>query len=158
MILEVMNFGWTKTRGKYSSKAPAFKNRYKTKTLQRTKLGRIGLDTPFDFYCKISAFILTNITLSTACSLLFLNGRFVGGTNKDENCRFFKTDFVGLQVTKMREYSNAQLAKSHENYIFQRQRLRKFSAQNYLKIRETGKYSILKRNFGPLCLHARTVK
>ena len=40
----------------------------------------------------------------------------------------------------MREYSNAQLAKSHENYIFQRQRLRKFSAQNYLKIRETGKY------------------
>jgi len=45
------------------------------------------------------------------------------------------------QVTKMREYSNAQLAKSHENYIFQRQRLRKFSAQNYLKIRETGKYT-----------------
>jgi len=45
------------------------------------------------------------------------------------------------QVTKMREYSNSQLAKSHENYIFQRQRLRKFSAQNYLKIRETGKYT-----------------
>ena len=45
-------------------------------------------------------------------------------------------------MTKMREYSNAQLAKSHENYIFQRQRLRKFSAQNYLKIRETGKVTI----------------
>ena len=34
-----------------------------------------------------------------------------------------------------------QLTKLHENYIFQRQRLRKFSAQNYLKIRETGKYT-----------------
>jgi hypothetical protein len=45
------------------------------------------------------------------------------------------------QLGRMREYSNSQLAKSHENYIFQRQRLRKFSAQNYLKIRETGKYT-----------------
>merc|ERR1719369_738034 len=45
------------------------------------------------------------------------------------------------QINKMREYSNSQLARSHENYIFQRQRLRKFSAQNYLKIRETGKYT-----------------
>ena len=62
--------------------------------------------------------------------------------NKDENCTIPQNlIFSGLQVTKMREYSNAQLAKSHENYIFQRQRLRKFSAQNYLKIRETGKYS-----------------
>ena len=41
----------------------------------------------------------------------------------------------------MRDYSNMQLTKLHENYIFQRQRLRKFSAQNYLKIRETGKYT-----------------
>ena len=45
------------------------------------------------------------------------------------------------QLNKIRDYSNSQLAKSHENYIFQRQRLRKFSAQNYLKIRETGKYT-----------------
>jgi len=45
------------------------------------------------------------------------------------------------QVTRLRDYSNGQLAKSYENYIFQRQRLRKFSAQNYLKIRETGKYT-----------------
>lgn len=45
------------------------------------------------------------------------------------------------QLNKMRDYSNLQLVKSHENYIFQRQRLRKFSAQNYLKIRETGKYT-----------------
>ena len=44
-------------------------------------------------------------------------------------------------VNRMREYSNMQLTKLHENYIFQRQRLRKFSAQNYLKIRETGKYT-----------------
>jgi len=44
-------------------------------------------------------------------------------------------------VNRVREYSNMQLAKLHENYIFQRQRLRKFSAQNYLKIRETGKYT-----------------
>ena len=34
-----------------------------------------------------------------------------------------------------------QLTKLHENYIFQRQRLRKFSVQNYVKIRETGKYT-----------------
>jgi len=45
------------------------------------------------------------------------------------------------QVNRLREYSNGQLARSYENYIFQRQRLRKFSAQNYLKIRETGKYT-----------------
>ena len=44
-------------------------------------------------------------------------------------------------VNRVREYSNMQLTKLHENYIFQRQRLRKFSAQNYLKIRETGKYT-----------------
>ena len=45
------------------------------------------------------------------------------------------------QVTRMRDYSNMQLTKLHENYIFQRQRLRKFSVQNYVKIRETGKYT-----------------
>jgi len=45
------------------------------------------------------------------------------------------------QINKLRDYSNGQLARTHENYIFQRQRLRKFSAQNYLKIRETGKYT-----------------
>ena len=44
-------------------------------------------------------------------------------------------------INKMRDYSNGQLARCHENYIFQRQRLRKFSAANYLKIRETGKYT-----------------
>lgn len=44
-------------------------------------------------------------------------------------------------INKIREYSNGQLTRCHENYIFQRQRLRKFSAQNYLKIRETGKYT-----------------
>ena len=44
-------------------------------------------------------------------------------------------------VNRVRDYSNMQLTKLHENYIFQRQRLRKFSAQNYLKIRETGKYT-----------------
>ena len=45
------------------------------------------------------------------------------------------------QVTRMRDYSNMQLTKLHENYIFQRQRLRKFSVQSYVKIRETGKYT-----------------
>ena len=61
-----------------------------------------------------------------------------------EMASHFKTDHTSqIKVTKMREYSNSQLAKSHENYIFQRQRLRKFSAQNYLKIRETGMCSIL---------------
>ena len=44
-------------------------------------------------------------------------------------------------VTRARDYSNQQLTKLHENYIFQRQRLRKFSVQNYVKIRETGKYT-----------------
>jgi len=44
-------------------------------------------------------------------------------------------------INRMREYSNGQLTRCHENYIFQRQRLRKFSAANYLKIRETGKYT-----------------
>ena len=44
-------------------------------------------------------------------------------------------------INRIREYSNGQLTRCHENYIFQRQRLRKFSAQNYLKIRETGKYT-----------------
>jgi len=44
-------------------------------------------------------------------------------------------------INKMRDYSNGQLTRCHENYIFQRQRLRKFSAANYLKIRETGKYT-----------------
>ena len=44
-------------------------------------------------------------------------------------------------VNRAREYSNMQLTKLHENYIFQRQRLRKFSVQNYVKIRETGKYT-----------------
>ncbi len=44
-------------------------------------------------------------------------------------------------VNRVREYSNMQLTKLHENYIFQRQRLRKFSVQNYVKIRETGKYT-----------------
>ena len=44
-------------------------------------------------------------------------------------------------VNRVRDYSNMQLTKLHENYIFQRQRLRKFSVQNYVKIRETGKYT-----------------
>ena len=44
-------------------------------------------------------------------------------------------------VNRARDYSNQQLTKLHENYIFQRQRLRKFSVQNYVKIRETGKYT-----------------
>ena len=44
-------------------------------------------------------------------------------------------------VNRIRDYSNSQLSRCHENYIFQRQRLRKFSAANYLKIRETGKYT-----------------
>lgn len=45
------------------------------------------------------------------------------------------------QISRIRDYSMMQLEKCHENYIFQRQRLRKFSAQNYLKIRETKKYT-----------------
>lgn len=45
------------------------------------------------------------------------------------------------QISKIREYSTGQLDKCHENYLFQRQRLRKFSAQNYLKIRETRAYT-----------------
>ena len=68
-------------------------------------------------------------------------------------------------MQRIRDYSTSQLDRAHENYIFQvlpkpgnhvnqlytkpgnpvpisqRQRLRKFSAQNYLKMRETGKYT-----------------
>ena len=42
---------------------------------------------------------------------------------------------------RIRDYSAGQLERVHENYIFQRQKLRKFSAQNYLKMRETSKYT-----------------
>ena len=42
---------------------------------------------------------------------------------------------------RIRDYSNGQLERVNENYIFQRQKLRKFSAQNYLKIKETKKYT-----------------
>ncbi len=42
---------------------------------------------------------------------------------------------------RIRDLTSQQLDRAHENYIFQRQRLRKFSAQNYLKMRETGKYT-----------------
>lgn len=45
------------------------------------------------------------------------------------------------QISKLREYSSGQLDRCHENYIFQRQRLRKFSAQNYLRVRETKMYT-----------------
>ncbi|QQP49089.1 Uncharacterized protein FKW44_009617 [Caligus rogercresseyi] len=44
-------------------------------------------------------------------------------------------------MQRIRDYSTSQLNRVNENYIFQRQRLRKFSAQNYLKIRETRKYT-----------------
>jgi len=37
-------------------------------------------------------------------------------------------------MSRIRDYSANQLDRVHENYIFQRQRLRKFSAQNYLKV------------------------
>jgi len=42
-------------------------------------------------------------------------------------------------MQRIRDYSAGQLDRVHENYIFQRQRLRKFSAQNYLRVRATGK-------------------
>ena len=42
---------------------------------------------------------------------------------------------------RIRDYSNGQLERVNENYIFQRQKLRKFSAQNYLNMRETKKYT-----------------
>lgn len=44
-------------------------------------------------------------------------------------------------MQRIRDYSSSQLERVNENYIFQRQRLRKFSAQNYLKMRETQKYT-----------------
>lgn len=44
-------------------------------------------------------------------------------------------------MQRIRDYSTGQLDRVHENYIFQRQRLRKFSAQNYLRMRQTGKYT-----------------
>ena len=44
-------------------------------------------------------------------------------------------------MQRIRDYSANQLERVHENYIFQRQKLRKFSAQNYLKMRETSKYT-----------------
>ena len=44
-------------------------------------------------------------------------------------------------MQRIRDYSTSQLERVHENYIFQRQKLRKFSAQNYLKMRETKNYT-----------------
>ena len=44
-------------------------------------------------------------------------------------------------MNRIRDYSTSQLDRAHENYIFQRQRLRKFSAQNYLRMRATGQYT-----------------
>jgi hypothetical protein len=40
-------------------------------------------------------------------------------------------------MARIRDYSANQLDRVHENYIFQRQRLRKFSAQNYLRVQVT---------------------
>lgn len=37
-------------------------------------------------------------------------------------------------MSRIRDYSANQLDRVYENYIFQRQRLRKFSAQNYLRV------------------------
>jgi len=45
------------------------------------------------------------------------------------------------QMHRIRDYSANHLERVHENYIFQRQKLREFSAQNYLKMRETSKYT-----------------
>ena len=45
------------------------------------------------------------------------------------------------QMARIRDYSTSLLEKHHENYVFQRQRLRKFNAQNYLKMRETRQYT-----------------
>ena len=44
-------------------------------------------------------------------------------------------------MARIRDYSTSQLQRVHENYYFQRQRLRKFNAQNYLKMRETRQYT-----------------
>ena len=44
-------------------------------------------------------------------------------------------------MSRIRDYSTNQLHRVHENYIFQRQRLRKYNAQNYLKMRETRQYT-----------------
>ena len=49
--------------------------------------------------------------------------------------------FIPLQMQRIRDYSNGQLERVNENYIFQRQKLRKFSSQNFLKMRETKKYT-----------------
>ena len=44
-------------------------------------------------------------------------------------------------MARIRDYSTSQLERLHENYHFQRHRLRKFNAQNYLKMRETRQYT-----------------
>ena len=44
-------------------------------------------------------------------------------------------------MQRIRDYSSVQLERVNENYIFQRQKLRKFSAANYLKMREGKKYT-----------------
>ena len=51
-----------------------------------------------------------------------------------------KHDLI-FQMSRIREYSTSQLQRVHENYYFQRQKLRKFNAQNYLKMRETRQYT-----------------
>ena len=47
---------------------------------------------------------------------------------------FFTYSISSYQMSRIRDYSANQLDRVHENYIFQRQRLRKFSAQNYLRV------------------------
>lgn len=45
-----------------------------------------------------------------------------------------------MKVRKVRDYTNSQLNWVRENYIFQRNKIRKFSAHKVLQLRETYKY------------------
>lgn len=53
------------------------------------------------------------------------------------NCFYL---FFNFKVRKVRDYSSTQLNWVRENYIFQRNKIRKFSAHKVLQLRQTCKY------------------
>lgn len=54
--------------------------------------------------------------------------------------RRYLTEFVSRQVKRVRDYSTGQLSWVRENYVFQRNKICKFSAHQVLRIREGYKY------------------
>lgn len=52
----------------------------------------------------------------------------------------YESNYLDLQVKRVRDYSASQLNWVKENYVFQRNRIRKFSSHQILRFRESYKY------------------